>query len=131
MILPDYVQTYLATNYADYEIEEAKADSLCDGTQVFEVELEDSDDNEIELVFDNEENLLFTEVEINTSALPAAITNSIATNYANYTTEEADRLDMADGTTRFEVELKNGQSKIEVLFEADGTVICEEEDDDE
>lgn len=128
--LPTTINDYLAANYPDYSIDESEEGTLCDGTIVYEVELEDSNDNEIELTFNTEGSLLFSETEIENSELPSAVTSSISTNYPDYSTDEAERIDMADGSTRYEVELENGDSELDVLFEADGTVICEETDDD-
>ena len=129
--LPQAIQDYLDANYANAEIEESEQDTLCDGTDVYEVELEVADDEEVELTFDNEGNLLFTETEIKTADLPAAVTAAIASNYAGFTAKEAGQLATPDGSSQYEVELKNGQTQLEVLFVADGTVICEQEDDDD
>ena len=132
--LPTTIQNYLSTNYPNYEIEESERDTLCTGTAVYEVELEGPKDKEVELTFDTEGNLLFTETEIKTSELPSAVSGSISSKYAGYTVKEAERLDRADGTTQYEVELKKDKTYLEVLFAADGTVICEETgdgDDDE
>jgi uncharacterized membrane protein YkoI len=112
-------------------VDESGQDNLCDGSFVYEVELEDSNDNEVELIFDSEGNFLFYEVEIETSDIPSEITNSIATNYSSYSIEDAERLEMFDTSTRYDVEIKNGISTLEVLMESDGTVICEEEDTDD
>jgi len=129
--LPTIINDYLAANYPDYSIDESEEETLCDGTVVYEVELENSNDDEIELTFDTEGSLLFSESEIGTSDLPSAVTNSLATNYADYSIEEAERLDMYDDTKRYEVEIKNGNSTLEVLLESDGTVVCEQEDNDD
>lgn len=128
--LPTLIDNYLASTYPDYTIDESETETLCDGTAVYEVEIENGDNNELELTFDMEGSLLFTETEIDTNDLPAAVTNSISTNYVGYDTKEAERLDMANDSKRYEVELKNGSSTLEVLFEADGTVVCEGTDDD-
>lgn len=129
--LPATIQAYVDANYAGAEIEESEQDTLCDGTPVYEVEVEINDDEDIELTFDNEGNLLFTESDIATADLPAAVTSSINANYAGYTTDDAEALAMADGSTRYEVELESGNTTLEVLFAADGTVICEEVDDED
>lgn len=66
--------------------------------------------------------------------LPDAVKTSLSTNYAGFEAKEAERLDLANGTKQYEVEIKNGQVTKEVLFAANGTVICEEletDDDDE
>lgn len=130
--LPASIQNYLKANYPNAEIEESEIDTLCTGTAVYEVEVEVSDDNEVDLTFDTEGNLLFTESEIKVGELPAAVTASIAANFAGYSTAEAEKLSMADGSVRYETELKkNGQPTLEVLFAADGTVICQEEEDED
>ena len=129
--LPASIQNYLHNNYAGYEIEESELDSLCTGASVYEVELEGSKDEEVELSFDTEGNLLFTETEISSGQLPAAVTAAVNTHYAGATIEEATRLDLAGGGNQYEVELKTGQTHLDVLFAADGTVICEEAGDDD
>ena len=129
--LPVNIQTYLDTNYPNAEIEETEQDTLCTGVEVYEVEIEMNDDEEIELTFDTEGNLLFIETEIDKDQLPTAVKNAISANYADYTTEEAERLDLASGGNQYEVELKSSAQTLEVLFEANGTVICEQVDDEE
>ncbi len=125
------IKNFINTNYAGYEIEESEQDTLCNGATVYEVELKGSNDQKIELTFDTEGNLLFTETEISNSQLPLAVTNSISVRYPGYATKEANRLTATDGSIRFEVEVKKGPSKFEVLFAADGTFICEEIGDDD
>lgn len=129
--LPAAIQTYLDTHYPGAEIEESEIDTLCTGTAVYEVEIEVSDDHEIELTFDSEGNLLFTETEIKISDLPAAVSAGVSANYADYTIEEASKLDLGIGGSQYEVELKKGSSHLEVLFDADGTKICEKAGDDD
>ena len=129
--LPATVQTYLDTNYPKAEIEESEQEKLCTGATVYEVKLEVEEDKTKDLTFSAEGVLLFTESEMAASALPAAVTASIAANYANYSTEEAEVLDMADGSKQYEVELKNGTQTVDVLFLADGTKVCEETGDED
>jgi len=129
--LPTSIADYINTNYPNYTIEDMDNDIDCDGTSIIEVELENGND-EIELVFDTENNLLYIATEIRTSNLPTAVTDSIAANFPNYfLDDEADELTMADGSTRYEVELEDSQNDLEVLFAADGTLICQEVDMDD
>ena len=129
--LPTSIADYINTNYPNYTIEDMDNDIDCDGTSIIEVELENGND-EIELVFDTENNLLYIATEIRTSNLPTAVTDSIAANFPNYfLDDEADELTMADGSTRYEVELEGSQNDLEVLFAADGTLICQEVDMDD
>jgi uncharacterized membrane protein YkoI len=129
--LPAVIQDYLNSHYAGYEIEESELDSLCSGTAVYDVELEGAHDQEVELSFDTEGNLLFTESDIASGNLPAEVTAGVSSSYAGYAIEEAAKLDLAGGGNQYEVELKKGQTHLEVLFNADGTVICEETGDDD
>ena len=129
--LPTTALNYITTNYPNYTIDDAEYDMTCDSTMVIEVEIE-SGNSELELTFDISGNFLYSTVEINSTSLPTAVSNSIATNFPNYTLDddEADELTMADGTSRYEVELESMQDELEVLFAADGTVICQKVDND-
>lgn len=124
--LPASIQQYLNSHYQGAEIEEPELDTLCTGAAVYEVELEVSDDNELDLSFDTEGNLLFSETEINSDELPEVVKAAINAQYATFQILEAGRMDMADGSKRYEAELKKGQTILEVLFNADGTVVCEQ-----
>jgi len=126
--LPPAVKIYVETNYPGYTIDEAEQETDCAGAKVYDVEIEQGEDNDLELTFDESGNFLYSETEIGTGELPAAVTNSIASNYAGYSTDEADKLNMADGSTRFAVELEKGKTDKEVLFDSEGTVICEQDE---
>lgn len=129
--LPTTIENYLTSNYSDYEVDESAMEKDCNGNDVYEVEIENSDDDELELTFDSEGNLIYTETEINLSDLPTEVNSSISSNYSTYSADEAERLNMADGSIRYEVELEGTDPELEVIFEADGTVVCEEEDTDD
>ncbi|MDX1942946.1 MAG: hypothetical protein SFU99_20450 [Saprospiraceae bacterium] len=131
--LPSVIKDYINQNYGDYKIEASELDTLCTGAIVYDVELEGKKDKEMVLIFDTEGNLLYTEAEIKVNELPAGVKNSISNAYTNYEIKEAERLDLTDGTKQYEVEIKKDQTTMEVLLNANGTVICaqEEKDDDD
>jgi hypothetical protein len=139
--LPATVQTYLQTNYADYEIEEVQIDTLCDSTAIagIEIELEKEStfsEEEVELFFDNNDNLIYTATEIETSALPVEVTNLIAQNYPTYQIDDdASLITFATGGgIWYEVEIEDNSTDIEleVTISDEWIVICEEvEDEDE
>jgi hypothetical protein len=134
VLLPASIQSYLDTHYSGYEVDESSQETLCTGTTVYEVDLEKSENDEVSLTFDTEGNLLFTETEIPVADLPAAVTAGISTHYGAYTIDEAERQDLAAGGQQYKIELTQGSTRLDVLFNADGTVVCEEpgdEDDDE
>jgi len=127
--LPDAITNYITTNYSSYTIEESELEVICDSTDVYEVEIEDGRD-EIELVFDTEGNFLYSEIEIRDNDLPTAVTGSITANFVGYTLDdEAEQMNMADGSVQYEVELESNTEDLEVIFAADGTVLCQRIED--
>ena len=129
--LPANIQEYIAANYPDFEVDESEKETLCTGAEVYEVELEANDDDEIELVFDLEGSLLYEVVEIETAQLPEAVVSSINAEYVEYKIEEASRWDLSTDGVQYEVELEQNDTELEVLFSGNGTVICEEVSDDD
>jgi hypothetical protein len=125
--LPENIVDYINTNFPDYEIEEAEMEELCDSTMVYEVELEDGEE-ELELFFDLDGNFLYSEIEASFSDLPAAVVTALETTYPDYTidNDEVYILEFADGTIQYEVELYgNNDEEFEVILSADGSIICE------
>lgn len=127
--LPSAIKTYVEANYPGYSLDEAETETDCAGSKVYDIEIEQGEENELELTFDTDGNFLYSETEIGLSDLPATVANSISINYSGFKTEEADKLNMADGSTRYEVELEKGSTNKEVLFDTEGTVICEQDGD--
>jgi len=125
--LPTAAKNYIDQKYPGAETEDADQEKLCTGADVLEVEVESSEEVVIELVFDLAGKLLFSKTEIAVSGLPAAVSNAISTKFSGYSVEEAEKLEMAEGAVRYEVELKKG-STLDVTFDSEGTEICREED---
>ncbi len=127
--LPAAITTYISTNYADYKIDEAQKDTLCNGTAGIEVELEKKNSDDITLFFSNENTFILKEEEIKYSALPTAVQTFFSTNYPNYNLpKDADKITLANGTVQYEVDIKEKTTKVEkeVITNADGNAkICE------
>lgn len=124
--LPDAIRNYVAENYSDYYIEEAKKDDLCNDQPVYEVELErENDDDEPDLYFDLDGNFLFAETDISWNDLPDAVKASIEANYPNRSEiDDIERHDYPDGSVQYEVEIEVGDRDIDLVFAADGTILC-------
>lgn len=76
---------------------------------------------------------LETETEIKTSALPQTVKDAIAAQFAGYEMEEATTVETPGQPMAYEVELEKGETTVEALFKADGTLIkqkTESEEDD-
>ncbi len=124
---PDVIESYVMNNFSGYEIEDIDEETLCVGTAVYEVDIENEAEDDLELVFDMEGNFLFSETEIELSQLPEAVSNAISTEYPDHVLEEAEKRDLSNGDVQYKVELE-GNIDLEVLFDSEGEVICEEEE---
>ena len=83
--------------------------------------------------FSSDGTWLETEAEIKTSALPQAVKSAIAAQFAGYEMEEATTVESPGKPMAYEVELEKGETTIEAVFGADGTLIkqkTESEEDD-
>ena len=90
--------------------------------------------NETSVEFDSKGTWKQTETEIETSDLPEAVLDAIKTKYAEYSVEEAEMVETADGEVVYEVDFKKGKTEMELLFASDGSVIKtmnEDEDEEE
>lgn len=68
--------------------------------------------------------LLETETEIRVAQLPAAVRGKLASTYAGYqVTEAAQIVTAATGATTYEAELRKPGKKMDVIFDANGTVV--------
>jgi len=125
------VEDYLATNFPGYILKEADLKSLCNGTPVAVATLKDANGMKRKAYFALDLNitLLQTSTKILSTALPAAVLNTISSTYPNLTLDkDAKLIELPDGTLQYEVELEsNGNSTdLDVILAADGTVVCQE-----
>lgn len=127
--LPAAITNYINTNYADYSIDEAQKDTLCDGTAGIEVELKKKNSEDITLFFSKENTFILKEEEIQYNALPTAVQTFFSSNYPNYNLpKDADKITLANGNVQYEIDIKEKTTKVEkeVITNSDGTSkICE------
>jgi Putative beta-lactamase-inhibitor-like, PepSY-like len=64
-----------------------------------------------------------TEATIAITALPAAVAVAVKEKYPAHTIIGADKIEKANGQITYEAELKKGSKKMEVILNADGTLI--------
>ncbi len=131
--LPIEIDAYIRANYSGYRIDDIETERLCDGSVVWEVELEDGPGPDLELYFALDGTFLFALREISVRNLPAAVLAAIASEFPGYEIDDddAERLEFPDGSFQYLVELEpRSGSDIDVIFDANGNVICREDDDD-
>ncbi len=93
-----------------------------------------TDGKEMSANFSSDGTWLETETELKAADLPQAVKDAIASQFAGYKMEEASMVQTAEMAAGYEVEMEKGETTIEVLFGADGTVIkqkTESEDDED
>ncbi len=64
-----------------------------------------------------------TEATIAVSALPAAVAATVKTKYPAHTIVGAGKIEKANGEILYEAELKKSSKKMEVILNADGSII--------
>jgi hypothetical protein len=77
---------------------------------------------EMSASFDDKGAWLETETEISVKDLPASVTNTIAKNFTGYKAGEAS-VNETPKLKGYEVELTNGETSLEVIFDNSGKVI--------
>jgi len=77
---------------------------------------------EMSVSFDDKGVWLETETEISVKELPASVMNTIAKNFVGFKTGEASANETPKGKG-YEVELTNGETSLEVIFDNSGKVI--------
>jgi uncharacterized membrane protein YkoI len=127
--VPEEVRNFILDQYSGYIITSAEQEDICDDVLMYEVELEDGPGPDLDLYFDLNWVFQFSELEISVNQLPAAVMDAIATNYAGYQIEEDDveQLERPDGTLMYAVELESDDNDVEVIFNADGSIYCEDQ----
>ena len=66
------------------------------------------------------------EEDVPLSAAPQKISDALKTKYANYATDkQIEKLILADKTVQYPVDLTKGKVSKEVIFSAEGNVVCE------
>ncbi|WNJ17392.1 hypothetical protein [Pontibacter sp. G13] len=116
--------------YPNAELDEcAEWIVLCDSVDVLEIELETAADEDVELVFDDQETFLFAAEEFE-GALPTAVENTLASLYPNSEAEEFERLTWANGDVQYAIEIESeNDDDLIVTIADDGTFICESPED--
>ncbi|WP_339608731.1 PepSY-like domain-containing protein [uncultured Roseivirga sp.] len=77
---------------------------------------------------------LETETEIKEKNLPEAVIATLKAKYDGYKVEETTKIEKPNGVVQYEAEIEKGEETLEVIFNANGTVISSKvvnEDDEE
>ena len=119
---------YIQDNYPGYTIDNIDLEDYCGG-EILEVEIEMGDEDR-DLYFEQNGTFLFEEISIAVEALPQEVMSALQAEYPGFGITDAEQLDMADGSTRYWVEVEKDQSdqEFEIILESDGSIVCSFED---
>lgn len=113
--VPAAVKTAFQKNYPQIKI--LKWDKE-DGNFEASYELNEIDNS---VLFDQQGNIIESEVEIKTTQLPRGVLEYVKTNYKTLKVDEAAKITHNDGVIVYEVEMK----KMDLLFDSNGKFIKE------
>ena len=129
--IPQIVQDFINSNFPGYTLHDADMTTDCNAMPLLVVKLKDAQGEKLYVAFDLSGNQIYTATKIESSTLPLAVSNSLATNYPAYTLDnKAKQVELANGTIQYIVSIEgtNGQDDLNIWVTEDGTVICELED---
>lgn len=116
-VIAAFQKAYPGAKDVEYEPEDEGAASL------FEIEFK-LDGKKMEVIYDGQGNLAYTEEEVKPSELPLVVKNALEKEYPNATLHEVEKLSEPDGSLRgYEVEIKEGGMKREIELDATGKVV--------
>jgi len=78
---------------------------------------------EVSANFDESGKWLETETEVESASLPAAVQSTLKNEFTGFKVAEAAQIETADGTIRYEAEMKKAKETFEVLLSAEGKIL--------
>lgn len=76
-----------------------------------------------EVHFNSQNEWLYTSWDVKRADVPAAVLNTITQNYANYTIDDIDREERANGDNVYVFELEQGNKEIHVTVDTEGNIV--------
>jgi len=125
--IPAAIAEFVSVNYSGYTIHHAWNDTLCQFGTVIEVMIDSSQTGHMKLVFNSSGVFLAIAGRIEYTALPETVSVAIAANYSSYTPRHrAEVFTMADGSKQYKVFLLLSTTRISVVINEEGVVVCEQ-----
>lgn len=124
--LPAGVKEFVSKNYAGYKMVKALSDPLCQGEDAIDVAIAKTGSPNLSLIFKPDGSFVQQEEDVPLSAATDKIRNTLKTKYVGYAAgSQIERLVLADNTVQYMADLTKGSSTKEVIFTAEGIVVCE------
>lgn len=124
--LPAGVKEFTEKNYAGYTMVKAAPDPLCQGGDAIDVAITKAGSPNLSLIFKPDGSFVQEEEDVPLSTATDKIRNALKAKYADYSAgNQIEKLTLADKTVQYLVDLTKGTATKEVIFTADGNVVCE------
>jgi hypothetical protein len=124
--LPAGVKEFVIKNYAGYKMVKALSDPLCQGGDAIDLSIAKTGAPNLSLIFKPDGSFVQQEQDVPLSEATSKIMNTLKTKYADYSAgTQIEKLILADKTVQYMADLTKGNVTKEVMFTADGVVICE------
>ena len=116
---------YVNRNYPDYKITKTTDDPLCGGGQATDVLIENSQKDNLSLIFTLDGKFIQKEVDVNFAAMPNNIKTVLAQKFPNYVHgDSVEQLTLVSGQQQYLVDLTQDKKTLEVIFDLTGSVVC-------
>lgn len=124
--LPVGVMEFIEKQYAGYTISGAASDPLCQGGDAIDVVVTKSGEPSLSLIFKPDGSFVQQEEDVPMKSAPDKVRDAIAAKYADYKVgNQIEKLQLADKTVQYLVDLSKGTTTKEVIFSKEGTIVCE------
>ena len=124
--LPKGVKEFTGKFYPGYKIVHAASDPLCGGGDAIDVSIEKENLPNFSLIFKPDGSFVQQEQDVPLSTASGKIKDVLKAKYSGYTvSNQIEKLILADKTEQYLVDLTKGTISKEVIFDNNGTVVCE------
>lgn len=124
--LPAQVNDFIDRNFKGYNISNAAYDPLCDGSDAIDVAITQKGKPNYSLIFLPDGTFVQQEEDIDLSSAPKKVIEIIKEKYPDYkTSNQIERLKLADGSLQYLVDISKGSMAKEVILTEDGKIVCE------
>lgn len=124
--LPVAAKEFIEKQYAGYAITGAASDPLCQGGDAIDVAVTKSGAPNLSLIFKPDGSFVQQEEDVPMKTAPDKVRDAITAKYADYKAgDQIEKLQLADKTVQYVVDLTKGTTTKEVIFSKEGAVVCE------
>lgn len=124
--LPAGVKEFIVKQYAGYTISSAASDPLCQGGDAIDVAVTKAGAPNLSLIFKPDGSFVQQEEDVQMKTAPDKVRDAIASKFADYKAgDQIEKLQLADKTVQYLVDLVKGTTTKEVIFSKEGAIVCE------